>query len=83
MPAVRLYAATCVAVIFVFYCIPASKRSTYLLPLYPFLSYFVAEGILWLSQKRAGAVRAFCGIVAALGIVLTLLYICILAGLVP
>ena len=83
MPSVRLYAAVCTAVIFVFYCIPASKRSTYLLPLYPFLSYFVAEGILWLAQKRAGAVRAFCGIVAALGIVLTLLYICILAGLVP
>ncbi|MFW5604353.1 MAG: ArnT family glycosyltransferase, partial [Bacteroidales bacterium] len=83
MPAVRLYAAVCTAVIFVFYCIPASKRSTYLLPLYPFLSYFVAEGILWLAQKRAGAVRAFCGIVAALGIVLTLLYICVLAGLVP
>ena len=36
------------AVIFVFYCIPASKRSVYLLPIYPFLAYFLARYLLWM-----------------------------------
>ncbi len=39
---VTLYSAVAAVVIFVFYCIPESKRGVYLLPLYPFVSYFVA-----------------------------------------
>lgn len=35
-----------VVLIFVFYCIPKSKRSVYLLPVYPFLAYFVSKYIL-------------------------------------
>ena len=38
----RLFTLLSVVIIFVFYCIPKSKRSTYLLPLYPFLAYYVA-----------------------------------------
>ena len=34
---VHLYSFLTIALIFVFYCIPASKRSVYLLPKYPFL----------------------------------------------
>ncbi len=38
-----LFAITTVVVVTVFYCIPASKRSVYLLPVYPFLAYAVAS----------------------------------------
>ena len=48
MDDVRLYSLLSFLVIFVFYCIPASKRSVYLLPVYPFLAMFLAEFLLWL-----------------------------------
>lgn len=37
-PAAR-FALVASAVVFVFYCIPKSKRSVYLLPMYPFMAY--------------------------------------------
>ena len=36
-----LFNVVAIIVIFIFYCIPDSKRSVYLLPMYPFLAYFV------------------------------------------
>ena len=36
-----LFNVVAITVIFIFYCIPDSKRSVYLLPMYPFLAYFV------------------------------------------
>lgn len=38
-----LMAVTAVATIVIFYCIPSSKRSVYLLPAYPFMAYGVAS----------------------------------------
>lgn len=37
-----LYSAVAVVVIFIFFCLPKSKRSVYLLPLYPFMAYLLA-----------------------------------------
>ena len=37
----RLYSLLCIVIIFTFYCIPKSKRSVYLLPIYPFIAYFL------------------------------------------
>lgn len=47
-----LLALTAAAVIFIFYCLPASKRSVYLMPMYPFTAYFVAEMLIWMSRRR-------------------------------
>lgn len=47
-----LFALTAVVVIFVFYCIPASKRSVYLLPCYPFLAYGVAALLMRITQTK-------------------------------
>ena len=41
MDDVRLFSLLSIVLIFVFYCIPKSKRSVYLLPIYPFLAYFL------------------------------------------
>jgi 4-amino-4-deoxy-L-arabinose transferase-like glycosyltransferase len=38
--------------IFVFYCIPASKRGVYLLPCYPFLAYGATWVLLQVSETR-------------------------------
>ncbi|MCF0198936.1 MAG: glycosyltransferase family 39 protein [Bacteroidaceae bacterium] len=38
----ELFMALAAVVVFVFYCIPKSKRGVYILPMYPFVGYFVA-----------------------------------------
>ena len=59
MDPVRLFSLLSIVVIFVFYCIPKSKRSVYLLPVYPFIAYFLAEWMLWLWQRRPWVIHTF------------------------
>lgn len=77
------FAATCFVVTFVFYCIPASKRSVYLLPLYPFAAYFVASFLAWLTEKHRRTLRTFGCILSGLVIVLTLAFVAVRWNLVP
>lgn len=37
-----LYSVVAAVIVFVFYCIPKSKRGVYIMPMYPFLAYHVA-----------------------------------------
>ena len=64
----RLFSLLSIVVIFVFYCIPKSKRSVYLLPIYPFIAYFLTEYILWLVRTRPGVVKSFGHIMAAISV---------------
>ena len=80
---VRLFTLVSFVVIFVFYCIPKSKRSVYLLPVYPFLGWFLAEYVMWLWRRHRAAVKAFGGVMGALGVLLVLTYGAVCAGLVP
>ena len=79
----RLYSLLSIAVIFVFYCIPESKRSVYLLPIYPFIAYFLAEYIVYLRHRHLNAVRVFGSIVAGLSLLLALVFIAVRLDLVP
>ena len=45
---VTLFSAVCTVVIFLFYCFPQSKRSVYLMPIYPFIAYFLARYMICL-----------------------------------
>ena len=63
---VRLFTFLSFALIFVFYCIPKSKRSVYLLPVYPFLAYYLATYMLWLVHRHRRVVVAFGWVVASL-----------------
>ena len=45
------YSLICILVIFTFYSIPKSKRSVYLLPMYPFMAYALAVYVQWLIRK--------------------------------
>lgn len=61
-----LLAIVTACTVIIFYCIPESKRSVYLLPAYPFICYGIAALID--SSWAKGPVRAFTWIMAILAI---------------
>jgi 4-amino-4-deoxy-L-arabinose transferase-like glycosyltransferase len=65
-----LIAALC---ILVFYSIPSSKRSVYVLPAYPFVALFIAEGMLRISFYRRQVTRVFAGFLGILAATLFIL----------
>lgn len=79
----RLFSLLSFTIIFVFYCIPKSKRSVYLLPCYPFLAYFLAEYILYLVRRAPKALRVYGAVLCSLGVLLTLLFVAVKCGVVP
>lgn len=72
---VDLFSFLAIAVIFVFYCIPQSKRSAYLMPVYPFIGYFVARMLFWLRDRHPRLLNAYGGFIAVLGVLLVLTFI--------
>ena len=48
----QLFAWVVILTIFIFYCIPKSKRSVYLLPIYPFMGMLLAEYLLALVTEN-------------------------------
>lgn len=79
----RLFSLVSVVVIFVFYCVPKSKRSVYLMPLYPFLAYFLAEYILYLRRCRHWSLKAFGHVLAGLSLGVLALFGAVRMGWVP
>lgn len=74
MDSVELFSLLAAAVIFVFYCIPKSKRGVYIMPVYPFLSFFIA---LYLRRTFSGkAIRR--AVAVAIG-----LYVLAFAAILP
>lgn len=72
MEPTRLFSLTVIVVIFVFYCIPASKRSVYLLPIYPFVSYFAGQLLCWLGTRHRRVVNIYGTVIAVVGVLLFL-----------
>lgn len=71
------------AVVFLFYCIPASKRSVYLLPLYPFAAWYAARFLVWLACSHRRYMAAFSGTMLGVNIILLLAYLALQTGLAP
>ena len=80
---VDLMSLTAIITIFIFYCIPQSKRSVYLMPIYPFIAYFIARYIQWLEEQKKPVLRIYGGILASLGFILLAVFVIVKAGLVP
>lgn len=59
--------------VFVFYCLPESKRSVYLLPCYPFMAY--GAGWVLMQMRETRFLRYAANVLAALGIIAPLLLI--------
>ena len=79
----RLFSLLSIVLIFVFYCIPKSKRSVYLLPVYPFIAYFLAEYIVYLVRIGSKAIKIYAGFLSVAGILLLATFIAVKGGLVP
>lgn len=67
--------------VLVFYCIPESKRSVYLLPCYPFIAYGCAWVLVQVSATKL--IRVWSGVLAVIGLVAPCLFIAAAAGCVP
>lgn len=79
----RLFSLLSIVIMFVFYCIPKSKRSVYLLPIYPFIAYFIAEFIIYLVKNKPQSVRWYNIFMCGLGLTLTTVFVIVRCGLVP
>ena len=82
-PPLQLFIWLAILLIFIFYCVPKSKRSVYLLPIYPFMAVLMAEYLLALVQRGAKVFRISAMIFASLGILLTVVFFTVRLGLVP
>ena len=79
----QLFIWVVILTIFIFYCIPKSKRSVYLLPIYPFMGVLLAEYLLALAQRGAKVFKISAWIFAALAGLLTVTFFTVRLGLVP
>ncbi len=78
-----LFAEVVAIVIFVFYCIPKSKRSVYLLPIYPMLAYFVALLVEWLIANRKKSLKVYGWVIAVVSLIATSAVAAAYMGVVP
>lgn len=68
------------SLIFLFYCFPESKRSVYLLPVYPFLAYFIALYVRRMVAVGPRMVKLYCAIIAFLAMAAPVLFAAIRFG---
>ncbi len=66
MDKVELFSLVSIVCILIFYTIPSSKRSVYLMPAYPFIALFLARYLLYLTEYRTKVTRIFATFLAAL-----------------
>ncbi len=66
-----------------FYCIPKSKRGVYLLPVYPFMAYLLAQFFMWLTRCHVKPIKIFACIMGAIALLLVVAFGIVKAGWVP
>ncbi|WP_029906421.1 glycosyltransferase family 39 protein [Prevotella sp. 10(H)] len=66
---VLLFSLMVIVVALIFFTIPSSKRSTYIMLTYPFIAIFVARFFIYLADARPKAVRITTSIFLIIGIV--------------
>jgi len=73
---VTLFSSVSVIVILLFYTIPASKRSVYIMPAYPFAAYLLTLLFEWALNKKPQYIKLLSRILLILsGIILLLVFI--------
>jgi hypothetical protein len=83
MDAYRLFSIISAVLIFVFYCIPKSKRGVYLLPVYPFIAYFIAEFIVWLKNNKQSPIKIYGWFIAVVSFISALTLVALNLGIIP
>jgi 4-amino-4-deoxy-L-arabinose transferase-like glycosyltransferase len=72
LPKVELFSLVAAVVIIVFYCIPSSKRSVYLMPAYPFLALLIARYVLYITEYHNKVSRIFGSIIGGISCLVVL-----------
>ena len=75
MDPIQQWSAIVAIVVFVFYEIPKSKRSVYLLPMYPFLSILIADYLVWLLSEHRRVLKVYAWVISSIGAVFSILLI--------
>lgn len=70
---VTLFSILTVTIIIAFYMIPSSKRTVYIMPVYPFAAYLLVLLYEWALIKRPGLIKGMAVFIAALSGLLLLL----------
>lgn len=70
MAPAALLSMVAAAAIFIFYCIPASKRSVYLLPMYPFVAFFIAGYLQSLARVSKRTIKVYASLLCVAAIIL-------------
>ena len=83
MDDVKLFSLLSLVLIFTFYCIPKSKRSVYLLPIYPFIAYYLTLYIMYLARKGAKSLKVFSWVITSLAIAVVAAIVIIKLGVIP
>lgn len=83
MDSVELFSLLAIVLIISFYTIPKSKRGVYILPVYPFVAYFVARLIENLSVVRPHIVKIFGWVLATIVGIVFIGMIIIKSGFIP
>ena len=83
MDEVRLFSLLSILIIFVFYCIPKSKRGVYILPIYPFIAYYIAELIIHLYKNKSKPLKIFSIFLCSLSGILTVVFGIVRMGWIP
>lgn len=78
----RLFSLVAACVIVFFYCIPMSKRSTYLMPAYPFIAVFLAQYMYRIAMKHTKVNRAFALFFGVITMLIMALSVSVLCGFV-
>lgn len=74
MDKVSLFSLTVIIVSLVFFTIPSSKRSVYIMLIYPFLSIFMARFFLYITKRHSLSVRIYSWFLI---ILISILLICL------
>ena len=80
MEKVRLFSLVALVCILFFYSIPSSKRSVYLMPSYPFISLFLAQYALYITEYRTRCTRFFSAVLMALVTVILIGCLLVMVG---
>ena len=83
MDRVELFSLLAIVLIIGFYTIPKSKRGVYILPVYPFVAYFVARLLENLSVVRPHIVKIFGWVLATIVGIVFIGMIIIKSGFIP
>ncbi len=73
LPKIQLFSLLAILVIFIFYAIPTSKRSVYVMPAYPFIAFFLSQYILYLCEYKNKVIRVFSIVITLIGSIVALL----------